>query len=83
MYSVAAESMPASSWVAASLVQSRVTASAGVSGPAAIVPASRRNSPISARQACWPCSLSSGTSSSYPGIPYELATKGFSSSQRW
>src|ERR1035441_9532953 len=74
--------MLASSWVAASTVQSSVTASAGVSGPGAIASASRRNCPTSARQARWPASLSSGTRSSYPGMPYKLATKGFSSSQR-
>src|SRR5262245_13059052 len=70
------------SWAAASLAQSSVTASAGVSCPPAITSASSRNRPASARQACLPSSLSSGTRSSYPGMPYMVAVNGFSSSQR-
>ena len=61
VYSARARSMIASSCAAASLVQSSVTASAGVSDPGAIASASCVNRVTSARQACVPSSLSSGT----------------------
>ena len=68
---------------AACLVQSSVTASAG-GGPASIaLGLSATNRSTSARQACSPASLSSGTRSSYPGMPYMVAANGFCSSQRW
>src|SRR5689334_23930449 len=72
---------------AACLVQPSVTASARLSspppGPAAISSASATNRAASARQACWPAALSSGTWSSWPGMPYMVAANGFTASQRW
>ena len=82
VWSSRAMSTIAISWAAASLVHSSVTASAGVSGPAAISSASATKRSASARRARAPSSLSSGTRSSYPGMPYMLAANGFCSSHR-
>ena len=52
---------------AACRMQSRVTASAGVSGPGSIASASRRNCATSARQAWPPSSLRPGPDRHTPG----------------
>ena len=57
--SAAAMSMPSCSWAVAPRTQPSVTASAGVA--AVIASASAPNRPTSARQACSPASLSSGS----------------------
>jgi len=82
VYSSCARSMVVSSWAAIARVQSSVTVSAGVSGPGSIASASLRNCVTSARQARTPSGLSSGTRSSYPGMPDVVAAKGLASSQR-
>ena len=82
VWSSGAMSIPAISWAAISLAQSRVTASASVRGSAAIASASATKRSASARQARAPSSLWSGTRSSYPGMPYMLAANGFCSSHR-
>jgi len=64
VWSSRAMSTSAITWAAASRVQSSVTASAGLSAPAAISSASAAKPSASARHACPAAALSSGTRSS-------------------
>ena len=81
--SSAARSMPATSWAAACVVQSSVTASAALSCPRRLMSLGlAEEATDSARHACWPAALSSGSRSSYPGMPYMVAANGLACSHR-